>query len=42
MLLSDSGGIFRAKQAQAIYVALDIEKREIHTHLRRFPTFSRE
>lgn len=30
MLLSDSGGIFRAKQAQAIYQALEIEKRQIH------------
>jgi transposase InsO family protein len=29
VLVSDSGGIFRAKQAQAIYAALGIEKREI-------------
>jgi hypothetical protein len=30
VLLSDSGGIFRAKHALAIYHALEIEKREIH------------
>jgi putative transposase len=30
ILLSDSGAIFRAKQAQAIYAALEIEKQQIH------------
>ncbi len=30
ILISDSGAIFRAKQAQAIYEALEIERRQIY------------
>jgi len=30
LLVSDSGGIFKAKQAQAIYAALEIRKEQIH------------